>query len=263
MREVSADIAHLCLRLWGGLPTLLRFALGVSAATGVIAGGLWILAADRRRRITALVLHSLQDRPVPPPSRIHALLEKYALADRVSVFENHRPIALTAGLVTPRILVSTGLIGALQDDEIEAVLLHEQSHLANRDPLYMLIAGGLAAAFVFLPVVEALAQRHRAALELAADEYVILRQGGAVSLASAIVKVLRTAPSTLETIAFTGIAELRLSRLLGRTVDLPAASGQSALLSVVAILTLVTPAAAVYGVASVINHLALVSQCAV
>jgi heat shock protein HtpX len=72
--------------------------------------------------------------------KLHAVLEKLAgLADvpkpRAAVIESEMPNAFTAGRNPERstIAVTRGLIERLETKEIEAVLAHEISHIANRD----------------------------------------------------------------------------------------------------------------------------------
>ena len=39
------------------------------------------------------------------------------------------------GFVRPKIVLSTGLMSLLNDDELKAVIYHEMYHKENRDPL--------------------------------------------------------------------------------------------------------------------------------
>ena len=62
------------------------------------------------------------------------------LADEVSPDQWSRipgaaPVAFTGGLLRPHIYVSDAMIDVLSDDELQLLLLHEQSHMRHRDPL--------------------------------------------------------------------------------------------------------------------------------
>ena len=263
LRQMATTIAHLCLRIWAAVPGIFPILLGISVVIGLISAGLWLLSAGKQWRITAAAVRSLRRKAVAPPPRVFTLFARHALTQRVIVFRDDRALALTVGLITPRIMVSTGLIETLEEEELEAVLLHEQSHLRHRDPLYLLLARALATAFLYVPVVKALAQRHQAAIELAADEYVIARQGGSLSLSSAMLKLLRLRPSMAVATPFTGVADLRLSYLLERNVHLPRVSRQSALRSAAAVLVIMIPVAAIYGLAEALNRIAFLSRCIV
>ncbi|WP_170831020.1 M48 family metalloprotease [Natronobacterium texcoconense] len=82
--------------------------------------------------------------------------ELYAIADRlaasagvptptIAVIDSDVPNSLAVGRPSnATIVVSTALLEALSDDELEAVLAHEVAHVANRDALVMELAGALA-----------------------------------------------------------------------------------------------------------------------
>ncbi|MGH2426229.1 MAG: M56 family metallopeptidase, partial [bacterium] len=145
---------------------------------------------------------------------------------------------------------------------LEAVLLHEQSHLRHRDPASLLVTRALGTAFFFAPVVKALAGRHRAAVELAADDDVIAAQGQTFSLASAVVKLLRmnTLPAAG---AFMAGADLRLSRLLDGHVALPDLPQRLKVRSGTALVLMSLPMVAAYGLAETINGLSLFLRCTI
>ena len=70
--------------------------------------------------------------------------EPLGIADRLQVIVTADALAVTHGLVRPRVAVSTGLIEALDASELTAVLVHERHHLRRRDPLRLLIERLLA-----------------------------------------------------------------------------------------------------------------------
>jgi heat shock protein HtpX len=79
--------------------------------------------------------------------KLHALLERLAgLADipkpRAAVIDTEMPNAFAAGRNPERstIAVTRGLVERLEPQEIEAVLAHEISHIANRDGALMTFA---------------------------------------------------------------------------------------------------------------------------
>jgi heat shock protein HtpX len=79
--------------------------------------------------------------------KLHEVLEKLAgLADvpkpRAAVIESEMPNAFAAGRNPERstIAVTRGLVERLETKEIEAVLAHEMSHIANRDGAVMTFA---------------------------------------------------------------------------------------------------------------------------
>jgi heat shock protein HtpX len=94
------------------------------------------LRASRARIVTASEAPTL-----------HAVLEKLAgLADvpkpRAAVIESGVPNAFAAGRSPQRstVAITRGLVDRLEPEEIEAVLAHELSHIANRDGAVMTLA---------------------------------------------------------------------------------------------------------------------------
>jgi bla regulator protein blaR1 len=81
-----------------------------------------------------------------------------------------QPRAFCAGLLRPRVYVSTGAVAMLDDEALDAVLAHERHHAHRRDPLRFAVGRVLIRALFFLPELEDLVERQRALAELSADE---------------------------------------------------------------------------------------------
>lgn len=58
----------------------------------------------------------------------------------VRVVRDSKAVALTHGLLRPRIVVSTGLLRRCSETELRAILEHEAEHVRRRDPLRTLVA---------------------------------------------------------------------------------------------------------------------------
>lgn len=263
LRQVAASVVHACVQLWAVLPVVLQWMLGLSAAVALLSAVLWLASLGKQWWTTGHAIATLQRQTVQVPDRLRSLAARLGLAGRLIAVENPQPVALTVGLIAPHIIVSTGLVSALDDEELEAVVLHEQSHLQHRDPLRLLAAQALAAAVFYVPAVRALAHRHEAAVELAADEYVIVRQGHALGLSSAILHVLQVAPSLAGANRFTGLLDLRLSHLLAEKTHLPVVSRKSALQSLAAAAALALPAFATSALAAILSHASFLYRCPV
>jgi Zn-dependent protease with chaperone function len=131
----------------------------------------------------------------------------------VLVFDDPTPQAFCAGLLRPRIYVSSGTVAALDSGALGAVVAHERRHRDCRDPLRVLLATVLAEALFFLPVVSRLRDRFVAVLELDADDAAIAASGGdRAALASAMVAF----DSRARPVGAMGIAPERVDHLLGR-----------------------------------------------
>jgi beta-lactamase regulating signal transducer with metallopeptidase domain len=87
------------------------------------------------------------------------------------------------------VAISAGLVSALSGEELDAVLAHERYHVRNLDPLKVVVARALAAAFFFLPVLRHLQDRYLAGRELAADRRA-LHTTGPQPLAVALYRVV-------------------------------------------------------------------------
>ena len=108
--------------------------------------------------------------------------ERRVIAGRhVLVVPSARPLAFCAGLLQPRVYVSTGALERLGEAELAAVVAHEAHHAARRDPLRILVARAIGDAYS----LGALPRREQALAELAADAAVV-RTRGAAPLASAL-----------------------------------------------------------------------------
>jgi Zn-dependent protease with chaperone function len=89
------------------------------------------------------------------------------------VIDDERPHAFCAGLLRPRVYVTTGALEILDESALAAVLTHERHHARHRDPLRLATSRVLARAMFFLPAIRALGTRHQALAELSADESAI------------------------------------------------------------------------------------------
>lgn len=164
------------------------------------------------------------------PDRLQRLASHLGLARHVVVITAPQPLAFCFGLLCPRICVSTGLIEALSDAELMAVLLHEDHHRRRLDPLRGLVADVFGATFALLPVAGELRELIPARSELAADDHAV-RHAGRSALAGALHKIL-THPLAVRPLAAVGVSHLsvtetRIAHLLGeRGIELrPSAEG--------------------------------------
>src|SRR5262249_23231522 len=105
-------------------------AVGVVAASAVlaVAGAVPVVwSAVGGRRAVRRLRRSARRPLLPPPLR--AAAEALGVAGAVDVVATGEAFAVTHGLLRPRILCSTGLVAALDEAELTAVLVHERHHL--------------------------------------------------------------------------------------------------------------------------------------
>lgn len=157
-----------------------------------------------------------------PPVRLAQMAAGLGLSQQVVVLASDIPLGFCFGLLRPRICLSTGLVEALNNRELKAVLLHEDHHRRHFDPLRGLLAEALAAMFFFLPIASELRDWFLTTTELEADRHAA-RVTGRPSLAGALYKILthpRAMRLSIPGIAMPGIAglsatEARFAELLG------------------------------------------------
>ncbi len=169
-------------------------------------------------------------------------------APEVAVVDSASPEAFCAGLLRPRVYVSTAALTALSEHELAAVLAHERHHARRRDPLRLLVARIVGEGLFFLPVIRRLAARYAALAELDADDAARRTTGGPKALASALLVFdSHSSPAAV------GISPQRVDCLLGARVrwELPV------LLLAGAAVTLVFLAALAIRLAQATDHAAL------
>lgn len=100
------------------------------------------------------------------------------------------PLAFTAGILKPRIVMSQTLHAALTLKERHAVVRHEIAHIRAGDPWQNLVFEGLL--LLHFPwIARRLRPQWRRAMEEQADNYVVKQSGDALTLAEALLKTAK------------------------------------------------------------------------
>lgn len=169
-------------------------------------------------------------------------------------------VVAAAGIRGAKVVVSTGALAELDDQELAAGLEHERGHIARHHP-YLTLLGNLAFALARpLPGSRDALDRLRFNLERDADEYAVDRTRDPVALASAICKA--AAARQEPTPALAGLGGYGTAARLRLLLDPPAAEPHAlaeragravvaALLALVLAAFAITPALASAGVASI------------
>jgi beta-lactamase regulating signal transducer with metallopeptidase domain len=100
-----------------------------------------------------------------------------------------RPVALLYGIRRPTMLLSTWMVEHLDQQELEAVFMHELIHARRRDYLLNWVALLLRDAFFYLPTSRIAYRQLRYEKELASDDLVAQSTKRPLALASALTKV--------------------------------------------------------------------------
>jgi hypothetical protein len=146
----------------------------------------------------------------PPPARMASSIGRTG-ADRVRCIAGTMPIAFCAGALRPEIFVSESLTDELNDQELDAVLLHEHHHLREREPLARAAWEAAALVLFFFPLARWWSRHRIEIAELRADEAAV-RKVGPRPVAAALRTLGTAMPSGAP---FAGVAELRVAQLLG------------------------------------------------
>ena len=179
-----------------GPAILVTILAGIGAASGACA-------------LRTLVSHCRSQRRLL--RRLDVLDRLPVAAGTAHVFTDDRPQAFCAGLLRPRIYLSTGAVSILDSHELDAVIAHEAHHAAQLDPLRILLAAVLRDALFFLPIMRHVADRYGALAEIAADEAAVRHCSDRAALASAMLTFDARAPA-----GTVGIAPERVDHLLGQ-----------------------------------------------
>lgn len=114
------------------------------------------------------------------------LLQNRIRSDLVIVVKDNSDIALTIGWLSPKIILSSGIILKLNSRELEAVLLHELYHLKNKHPLLLVLSEILSSSLYLLPILKEITAKMRSILEKEADNFVVDQQKTINYLTSAL-----------------------------------------------------------------------------
>ena len=187
--------------------------------------GLGLGSLGRQLAATASLIRPLLRRRLPVPPAVGQAADALGMTDRIDVVADPRAFSFCYWFIRPRICLSSGLLSRLDRDELDAVLLHERSHLRRRDPLRLLVARYFAAGLYVVPVVEELVEYYVLEKELEADQDAVRALGNVGPLARALYKVLPEADQVelglLTPVGALSATEARIDQLVdGRALTL-------------------------------------------
>jgi len=185
--------------------------LGVAVL--VVAGlglGTWILRASC---LAISATREIARLPRRQPADALVVAAQRTGVGEVVCLDSAAAAAFCAGLLRPRVFVTSGMVASLADDELAAVLVHEAEHAHRRDPLRRLAGRAAADVLFWLPLVGWWSRRRLEAAELAADRAAI-RRVGRTPLARALgATAAPVAPAAGA--GFNGAGPARVTQLLG------------------------------------------------
>jgi len=156
-----------------------------------------VLARARHRRLLNLLA-------TPSQSRAGTL-----------TLDHPSPVAYCLPGIRPRIVISSGTVGLLDQAELTAVIEHERGHAHERHGLVMLPMTGLTEPFRWIPYARLAPAEVAGLLEMAADDHAA-RRHDSTSLASALVAMSTSAaPPRCAFALASHDVNARVHRLLG------------------------------------------------
>jgi TonB family protein len=156
---------------WAGPPAPAFLAL--TAVWLVVASLFFVRELRSRSSRRRLARRCLDARSGEAPALLRGAIEDAGLSLEEVRVSSESPGPFVRGGLRPVIVLPEAVLGALDRDELRAVLIHEREHLRRRDPLRYAALGLVRAVFWFYPPVWWLSRRIRETTEMACDEAVV------------------------------------------------------------------------------------------
>lgn len=168
---------------------------------------------------------------------------------QVTVVADPQPAAFALGRGKCGIIVSTGLLQVLGDQELNAVLEHEAAHLRERHHLILDFIGSITGPLKWVPLAGVIANAVPHYLEVAADN-AAQRRVGTRALASALLIMGEASPAQHRAAQQTGSGRMmlaagpeRVRHLVSPVSPRRGALGALAIVAIMAVLTVTTTVA--------------------
>ncbi|MEK5111768.1 MULTISPECIES: M56 family metallopeptidase [Bacillus] len=140
---------------------------------------------------------------------------------QIYILPTEEVAAFTIGLFLPKIVMSEGMLQTFSDEEMDAIIFHEEYHQTNRDPLKLFCFTLLAEGMIYIPILKGLLQRYHVYQELAADKYAMRKMKSKFELGSALLKLIKikTMENRCVTASFAKTAiNLRIEQVLNEKI---------------------------------------------
>ena len=240
LRGMASRLCVTPSHIAGDLASLWLVMLVVSALFMAVLSVLASVAVHRR------ALHELVAVGGASRRRVSRACRSLGITTRAVVFRSDGVIACSRGVLFPSIWISDRAVASLDDEELAAVLAHEDHHCRRRDPARRQVLEVLSHALFAFPVVREATRAFLRMAEFAADD-AASKVTSARATAQALLAFASTAgePSMVQFGSSTTIGE-RVQRLIGLV---PAASPSDRGAGVRSALTIVFAAACLVAIA--------------
>ncbi len=126
---------------------------------------------------------------------------------------------MTIGLWKPRMILSSGLMDMLEPNELHAVIEHEKCHMRYRDPLAIFLLSMISKSMWYIPIFAWMADKYPIMIELRADKYAITQMKQSAHLGSALLKLLKQAPTPHVSLSHASFAETSMNVRIMHILD--------------------------------------------
>ncbi|MNI15530.1 heat shock protein HtpX [compost metagenome] len=137
----------------------------------------------------------------------------------ILVVSHPESLALTMGFIRPQIIVSTGMLQLLDEDELEALIQHETFHRNKKDPLKTFLMSICSSVLWYIPILTWSYKQYVTVREVLADAYAMNMTGSPESLGSALLKLLRANPSKPYPFTYASFAESSINYRIQHIID--------------------------------------------
>jgi len=143
-----------------------------------------------RRKTSKFIKNSLQYKRTHLSGKLKRVVNKIGLEGSVIELKESGLNVFCYGLFVPKVCILSRFIHNFSEEELQAILLHEQHHLLSYDPLKFYIIKIISTMFFFVPFLEYFSKKFFALSEMAADDWVIKKMKEKSSLARVVYKTL-------------------------------------------------------------------------
>ena len=137
------------------------------------------------------IKNNLKNRKGIISNKLENVAKLLNLENKIVEINNSNLVIFCYGIFKPKICISSKFTKKLTKEELSTVLLHEQYHLMNFEPVKLLVIKAISKTLFFIPGLKALVKQYIILSELMADEWAVNKSRSKTTLASAIYKVLK------------------------------------------------------------------------
>lgn len=163
----------------------------------IICGAVWKSVRGYLR--LGKVLECLEI-PTGAPAREHLrIIEEFSRRYdlKIGLVSSQKPFTFVWGFWNTKLIISSGLLDVLTDNELRGVIEHEAAHHKRRDNFFKSILSALSCLSLAFPLTRLVLRWKSEQIEFICDEIASAKTAAPLEIASALVKLSRSASSNL------------------------------------------------------------------